>query len=226
MRAPRLTIAAGLVLLAAPLLTGAGGPTPPSLAARAARFPVLRSATAAFTQEREVSLVGEVLHARGTIALLAPAAMRLDLVEPEAMAILVNGTAVAVLDAQQVPLPVPAELSGIARFARELTELLFGVKAPDRFVEEWIGPETVTLVPRHAAIPFAAIVMRFAPDLPLPVAIELRERNGDRTTIHLAEVQLNPPLDDARFRLPAPTTTSTAAARTAGATPPPEEKDQ
>src|SRR5206468_417884 len=38
-----------------------------SLAARAARFPRVDTATADFAQEREVSLVEDVLHARGTL---------------------------------------------------------------------------------------------------------------------------------------------------------------
>ena len=218
-----LTIAAGVVLFAASSPTRAAEPVSSSLAARAARFPALRSATANFTQEREVSLVDEVLRARGTIALLAPASMRLELAEPEPMTIVADGLAVAVLDAQGVPLPVPAELSGIARFARELTELLFCTKAPERFTEEWAGSETVTLVPRHAAIPFAAIVMRFTPDAPLPVGIELRERTGDRTIIRLDTVTLNPPIDGARFRVPAQVSKPATSAGTAET---PKEKDE
>ena len=46
--------------------------------------------------------------------------------------------------------------------------------------------------------------MRFQPDGPLPQTITMRERSGDRTTIRLERVVLDPALDPARFTVPAP----------------------
>jgi outer membrane lipoprotein-sorting protein len=186
-----------LVAAAAPL------PSPSSLAARAARFPPVRAVVADFAQEREVSLVDEVLRAGGTIMLKAPAAMRLELTQPEPLVLVANGAKVTVLDAEGTPLPLPPEMSGIARFARELTELLLGGKTNERFDEHWEGADFVRLGARDERSPFAEITLRFPAAGPLPDEIVLRERSGDRTTIRLSAVQLNPALDDTRFRIDA-----------------------
>ena len=168
-----------------------------SLASRAARFPAVASARAEFVQEREVSLVDEILRARGTIALTAPDSMRLDLVEPERITIMTAGATVTVLDADGKPVPLPAEVSGFAQFGRALNELMLGRKAPDRFDEEWHGPDAVTLVPQDASAPFTEITMRFPPDRPLPEEIVLHERGGDRTTIRLNALEVRPRRDGA-----------------------------
>ena len=161
-----------------------------SLATRAARFPRVDSARAQFSQEREVSLVEEVLHARGTIVLKAPDSMRLELSEPERVTIIAAGATVTVLDADDKPVPVPAEMSGFAQFGRALNELMLGRKAPEQFAERWQDADTVTLAPENPAAPFSEITMRFPPDRPLPREIVLRERNGDRTTIRLEALEM------------------------------------
>jgi len=166
----------------------------PSLAARAARFPPLRSATAAFDQEREVSLVDEVLRAKGRLALAAPASFRLDLTEPEPMTLAADDKTLVVRDAQGKTLPVPAEFAGLATFARTLTDLLLGSRSPAGFAETWRDADTVTLVPQAGTTgPFSEITLRFAPTGQLPDEIVMRERGGDRTTIRLHDVVLNAP---------------------------------
>jgi outer membrane lipoprotein-sorting protein len=173
----------------------------PSLAARAARFPALRTATADFTQEREVSLVDEVLRARGTIALAAPASFRLDVAEP--MTLVTAGTTTTVVDAAGKATPIPAEFAGFAAFARTLTDLLLGNRAPEGFREAWRGTDSVVLTPTSdGASPFVEITLAFAADGPLPETITLRERGGDRTVIRLARVALNPTIDPVRFQSP------------------------
>jgi outer membrane lipoprotein-sorting protein len=175
----------------------------PSLAARAARFPALRTATADFTQEREVSLVDEVLRARGTIALAAPASFRLDVAEPEPMTLVTAGTTTTVVDAAGKATPIPAEFAGFAAFARTLTDLLLGNRAPEGFREAWRGTDSVVLTPTSdGASPFVEITLAFAADGPLPETITLRERGGDRTVIRLARVALNPTIDPVRFQSP------------------------
>lgn len=175
----------------------------PSLATRAARFPKVERATADFVQEREVSLVDEVLHARGTLALAAPASFRLDLSAPETMTLVAAGNAMTVVDADGKTMPVPAEYTGLAAFARTLTDLLLGTRAPHGFGETWRDADTVVLTPAtDTASPFTEITLRFAPQGPLPETIAMRERSGDRTTIRLEHVVLNPPLDPARFAAP------------------------
>ena len=108
-----------LVVLTALAATAAGARSaePPafSLAARAARFPALRAATADFAQEREVSLVDEVLRAEGTLALAAPASFRLDLATPEPMALIAAGPTMTVADARGKTLPLPPEVAGLGR---------------------------------------------------------------------------------------------------------------
>lgn len=176
----------------------------PTLAARAARFPRIERATAEFVQERQVSLVDEVLRARGALALAAPASFRLDLTEPEPMTLVAAGAALTVVDAAGKVIPVPVEFAGFAAFARTLTDLLLGTRAPQGFSETWRDADTVVLTPAaEAASPFSEIVLHFRPDAPLPETITLRERGGDRTTIHLERTALNPALDPARFTLPA-----------------------
>ncbi len=200
----------GLVaVLLLPLLIAATAPPPgsapaaPTLASRAARFPALRTATADFSQEREVSLVDETLRAEGVLALAAPASFRLDLTTPEPLAMIVAGTSVVAVDAQGKSLPLPPEVAGLASFARTLTDLLLGARSPAGFAETWRDPDTVVLVPeRDAASPFNEITLHFPPNGPLPETIVLRERGGDRTTIRLRSIALNPPLDPARFRAP------------------------
>ena len=162
----------------------------PSLAARAARFPPLQAAHAAFIQEREVSLVDEVLRAEGSLTLETPDHMRLVLTDPERLTITADGDRVTVLDAEGAPLPLPPELAGVTQFAHALTDLLLGGRATRAFSETWSGPDAVRLVPADAASPFAAIALRFPPSAPLPDEVVLTERNGDRTTIRLSGVQL------------------------------------
>jgi outer membrane lipoprotein-sorting protein len=158
------------------------------------------AATADFVQEREVSLVDEVLHARGTLALAAPASFRLDLTAPEAMTLVAAGTTMTVVDASGKTMPVPAEFAGLAAFARTLTDLLLGARPPHGFAEAWRDPETVVLTPDAATTsPFSEITLRFAASGPLPESIVMRERGGDRTTIRLEHVTLNPTIDPARF---------------------------
>jgi hypothetical protein len=158
---------------------------PQSLAARARRFPRVTAARALFEQEREVSLVDEVLRASGTIEFRAPDHMRLALTAPETMTIAVDGDTLTVLDAAGSPVAVPPEFSGFARFGRVMTDLMLGGKGPEQFREEWHGPDAVTLRPSDAAVPFSEIDLHFAPDGPLATEVVLRERGGDRTTIHL-----------------------------------------
>lgn len=176
-----------------------------SLATRAARFPTVRAATADFTQEREVSLVDEVLRATGTIALAAPASFRLDVTAPEPMTLVTAGATTTVIDAAGKATAIPAEFTGLAAFARTLTDLLLGNRAPGGFREEWRDANTVVLTPTATdAGPFSEITLAFPANAPLPETITLRERAGDRTTIRLAEPTLNPTLDPARFQPPAP----------------------
>lgn len=183
------------LLLGVGVTTATGGECSPasecSLAARAARFAAVQSASADFAQEREVSLVDEVLRASGTLSLQAPDAMRLTLVAPERLTLVAGGGTVTVLDAAGTPLPLPPEFSGFTHFARALTELLLGGRSPDRFEERWQGPDAVILTPRDQASPFAEIALRFPPTGPLPEEIVLRERAGDRTTIRLTAIRLN-----------------------------------
>jgi len=164
-----------------------------SLAARAAQFAPVQSASADFAQEREVSLVDEVLRASGTLSLQAPEIMRLVLTAPEHMTLAADGATVTLLDAAGAPVPVPPEFSSFRHFARALTELLLGGQSPGRFFEEhWQGPDAVSLTPRDTANPFAEIALRFPPDGPLPYEIVLRERGGDRTIIRLTAIRLGP----------------------------------
>jgi outer membrane lipoprotein-sorting protein len=196
-----------LVVLTALAATAAGARSaePPafSLAARAARFPALRAATADFAQEREVSLVDEVLHAEGALTLAAPDSFRLDLTTPEPMALIAAGPAMTVTDARGKTLPLPPEVAGLAAFARTLTDLLLGARPPQGFSEAWRDADTVVLTPApEAAGPFTEITLRFPANGPLPEEIAMRERGGDRTTIRLRRIALNPPLDPARFATP------------------------
>jgi outer membrane lipoprotein-sorting protein len=177
---------------------------PPSLAGRAARFPAVQSATADFVQEREVSLVDEVLHARGTMTLAAPASFRLDLTTPEPMTLIAVGDAMTVVGVDEKPMPVPAEFAGLASFARTLTDLLLGTRAPRGFTEAWRDADTVTLTPAaDTTSPFTEISLHFPATGSLPEAVLLRERGGDRTTIRLEHVVVNAPVDPARFTAPA-----------------------
>lgn len=204
MRTRRIAACAAAVLLATAIATrplrAADAPT---LASRAARFAKVERATADFVQEREVSLVDEVLHARGTLALAAPASFRFDLTAPEPLTLVAVGAAMTVVDAAGRILPLPAELTGLAAFARTLTDLLLGTRAPHGFAETWRDADTAVLTPAaDTASPFTEIMLRFRPDAPLPETIALHERGGDRTTIRLERVVLNPPLDPQRFTLP------------------------
>ena len=198
----RAELVAGAALAALVIGIAASGAESQTLAARAARFPAVRTVTAILEQEREVSLVDEILRARGTLVLAAPAAMRLDLTEPEPLTLIAAGGAVTVLDADGAPRPVPAEAAGLARFARTMTDLLLGRAAPAGFQEHWEDDDTVALSADEASAPFAAIHLRFAPDRPLPIEIVLVERGGDRTTIRLRDVRVDAPVDAARLRLP------------------------
>ncbi len=203
MRARRSIAAAAIaVLLCVPARTPEAAA--PSLAARAARFPAVKSATADFVQEREVSLVDEVLHARGTLTLAAPASFRLDLAAPEPMTLVAVGDAMTVVDATGKAMPVPAEFAGLASFARTLTDLLLGTRAPQGFTEAWRDADTVTLTPAaDATSPFTEITLHFPAGGPLPESVALRERGGDRTSIRLEHAVVNAPVDPARFTLPA-----------------------
>jgi outer membrane lipoprotein-sorting protein len=189
---------ATIVLLAG--VAAAADAAKPSLASRAARFPKVATATADFVQEREVSLVDEVLHARGTLALAAPASFRLDLTAPEPMTLVVAGAGMTVIDAAGKAMAVPAEFTGLAAFARTLTDLMLGTRPPHGFTETWRDADTVVLTPdADVASPFTEITLRFPAHRPLPETIAMRERGGDRTTIRLEHVVLNPPIDPARF---------------------------
>jgi outer membrane lipoprotein-sorting protein len=190
--------------MAAALLLAPGGPIADaySLAARATRFPRLETATAAFDQERQVSLVEDILHARGRLALKTPDTMRLELHAPESMTVVAQGSRVTLFDERGRAVPAAADLDALGRFARRLADLLLAGKAPGVFREQWSGPDEVTLVAADAASPYSEIQLRFPPDGPLPERIVLTERGGDRTTIHLHEIRLNPPLDAAALAAP------------------------
>ncbi len=199
----RHRIASVFVLLLVAAGSAADTATPASLAARATRFPQVQTVSADFAQEREVSLVDEVLHARGTLALAAPSSFRLDLTAPEAMTLVAAGTTTTVVDASGKVMPVPAEFTGLASFARTLTDLLLGTKAPQGFTETWRDADTVVLTPgTDTTSPFSEITLRFPADGRIPTTVALRERGGDRTTIRLERVALNPALDPARFAPP------------------------
>ncbi len=179
---------AGALLAVLTLASTVAAATPdgePSLAARARRFPAFRSARATFEQEREVSLVDEVLRASGTITLRAPDHLRLALTAPESLTIAVDGDTLTVLDASGTPIAVPPEFSGFARFGRVLTDLMLGRKGPDLFHEEWHGPDAVTLRTDAPEAPFTDITLRFPSDGRLPTEIVMRERGGDKTTIRM-----------------------------------------
>jgi outer membrane lipoprotein-sorting protein len=133
----------------------------------------------------------EVLRAKGSLVLRAPAAMRFTLAEPERVTIAADGANVRVLDAKGTALPLPSELAGLAAFARTLTSLLLGGERPERFDERWDGPDVVTLTPRDPAAPFGTIRLRFPSASPLPDEIVLDERGGDRTTIRLSGVKVD-----------------------------------
>ncbi len=183
-------IVAMWLVLAAGGLAAAGGA--PSLASRAARFPPLRTATAEFDQEREVSLVDEVLRAKGRLALAAPASFRLDLIAPQPLTLIAEDKTLTVQDAEGKTLPLPPEFAGLATFARTLTDLLLGSRSPEGFDQTWRDADTVVLVPQPGTTsPFTEITLRFAPKGQLPDEIEMRERGGDRTTIRLHDVALN-----------------------------------
>ncbi|MEO6029025.1 MAG: outer membrane lipoprotein carrier protein LolA [Candidatus Binatia bacterium] len=193
-----LTLVCGVLGVLAALAAPAA--TNPSLATRAAGFAAVKTATAVFAQEREVSLVDEVLHANGRLTLAAPSSVRLDLEAPEKMALVAAGTTMTVVDAQGKTLPIPPEVAGLAAFARTLTDLLLGSRAPSGFREEWRDADTVVLKPEgDVASPFSEITLRFPANGPLPEEVALRERGGDRTTIRLRDIVLNPPLDPTRF---------------------------
>jgi len=199
----RLGVAAFVTALVASPHSSCGGDAP-SLTTRSARFPAVRTATAEFAQEREVSLVDEVLHANGTLALAAPASFRLDLTTPEPMALIAAGAAMTVVDAHGNTLAVPPEVAGLAAFARTLTDLLLGARPPQGFSEAWRDPDTVVLTPpAEATSPFTEIALHFPASGPIPEEITLRERGGDHTVIRLHQIALNPPLDAARFEAPA-----------------------
>jgi outer membrane lipoprotein-sorting protein len=203
-RLARALLWAAVLATATPAAAESTGASPaPSLATRAARFPALRTATAALVQEREVSLVDEVLRAEGTIALAAPDSFRLDLTAPEPLTMLAEGQTITVVDAVGKTLPIPAEVAGLASFARTLTDLLLGARSPAGFTQAWRDPDTVVLVPApDAASPFTEITLHFPADGPLPETIAMRERGGDRTTIRLHAVVVNPPLDPGRLKRP------------------------
>jgi outer membrane lipoprotein-sorting protein len=183
-RHPARAVVTAAWLLVAAATVFADAP-PQSLAARARRFPPFTSARAAFDQERQVSLVDEVLRASGTIALRAPDHMRLELTAPETLTIAVDGDTLTVLDAKGAPIAVPPEFSGFARFGHVLTDLMLGQKAPDLFHEEWHGPDAVTLRTDAAEAPFSDITLRFPAGSQLPTEIVMRERGGDTTTIRM-----------------------------------------
>jgi outer membrane lipoprotein-sorting protein len=109
-----------------------------------------------------------------------------------------------VVDTAGKTLPIPPEVAGLAAFAQTLTDLLLGARPPRGFREAWDGADTVVLTPESdTASPFTEITLRFPADGPLPREITLRERGGDRTTIRLHDVSMNPPLDPALFTPPA-----------------------
>ena len=129
---------------------------------------------------------------------------RIEVSAPEPITLVAASGMVTVLDADGAPLPLPPEVSGLARFAQQLTDLLLGGKSPERFDERWQGADTVVLVARDVENPYVEITMSFPPSGPLPKEVVLRERGGDRTTIRLSGIHLNPPLEDARFRVGPP----------------------
>ena len=116
------------------------------------------------------------------------------------MTLVAAGATTTVIDASGTAMAIPVEFTGLATFARTLTDLLLGTHAPHGFRETWHGPDTVVLTPdADTTSPFDEITLTFPPDGPLPSAITMRERGGDRTTIQLEHVALNPALDPARF---------------------------
>ena len=193
-----------------PSLDGlAGGAKLDALVARVvASQQALHSMRADFVQVKKSALLLEDARSSGEFAYLAPDSVRWDYRGPDRMVVLIADGTVTTF----YPNQARAEKLKISKRQRRFVRVLSGTLPLDDLTSDF----TVTLVDGGGETPYllklqpvsallkkrlSLVELKVDRRLFLPVAIEIREADGDSTSYEFDDLVINPEIDDSRFRL-------------------------
>lgn len=168
----------------------------------------LRSMRADFVQVKRSALLLEDARSSGEFSYRAPDSVRWDYRGPDRMVVLIaDGTVTTYYPAQ-----ARAEQLKISKKQRRFVRVLSGTQPLDDLTSDF----TVTLVDGGGETPYllklqpvsallkkrlSLVELKVDRRLFLPVAVEIREADGDSTRYEFDHLEINPDLDDSRFRL-------------------------
>jgi outer membrane lipoprotein carrier protein len=168
----------------------------------------LRSMRADFVQVKRSALLLEDARSSGEFSYRAPDSVRWDYRGPDRMVVLIaDGTVTTYYPAQ-----ARAEKLKISKKQRRFVRVLSGTQPLDDLTSDF----TVTLVDGGGETPYllklqpvnallkkrlSLVELKVDRRLFLPVAVEIREADGDSTRYEFDHLVINPDLDDSRFRL-------------------------
>ncbi len=168
----------------------------------------LTSMRADFAQTKRSELLLQPVTSRGDFLFRAPDSVRWDYVEPDAMVVLfVDGE----LTTYHPDLRTAQRIT-TSRRQRRLLNVLAGTQPLDELTTHFAvsladpgAPKpyrlTLTATDRLLKRKLSSVVLDIDRTLMLPVVVEYHEADGDSTRYEFSHIVLNPPLDDAAFRL-------------------------
>jgi outer membrane lipoprotein carrier protein len=205
-----LPVAAAAQSPPGPSLDGlAGGAKLDALVGRVvASQQALRSMRADFVQVKRSALLLEDARSSGEFSYRAPDSVRWDYRGPDRMVVLIaDGTVTT-----YYPDQARAEQLKISKKQRRFVRVLSGTQPLDDLTTDF----TVTLVDAGGETPYllklqpvsallkkrlSLVELKVDRRLFLPVAVEIREADGDSTRYEFDHLVINPDIDDSRFRL-------------------------
>lgn len=168
----------------------------------------LRSMRADFVQVKRSALLLEDARSSGEFSYRAPDSVRWDYRGPDRMVVLIaDGTVTT-----YYPDQARAEQLKISKKQRRFVRVLSGTQPLDDLTSDF----TVTLVDAGGETPYllklqpvsallkkrlSLVELKVDRRLFLPVAVEIREADGDSTRYEFDHLVINPEIDDSRFRL-------------------------
>ncbi len=168
----------------------------------------LDSLRADFVQHKSSELLLEDVESSGVFLFHAPDRVRWDYRAPESMVVVFAEDTVTTYHPDQAR----AERIKISKSQRRFVRVLAGTQPLDDLTSHFrvtlsdpggAAPYRLTLRPMDRAVEkrLQSVTLEIDRTLFLPVTIEYREPDGDNTRYQFSNLELNPQLDDSRFRL-------------------------
>jgi outer membrane lipoprotein-sorting protein len=178
------------------------------LAAVVAKQRVVRSLRADFTQVKKSALLLDPIESRGEFAFRAPDTVRWDYVAPEKMVVLLADNLLITF----LPDRHRAEEVKLSGRHRRFVAVLAGTQPLDDLAQSFsitfadpggAAPYRLTLVPTQSVIrrKLRSVLLEVDREQLLPVVVEYNEADGDSTRYEFRHLEVNPELEEGRFRL-------------------------